>query len=80
MAFFIKGGKDMFEFMTIRELYELVMSGEELEKESLEYVELDGWVRTNRDNGQVGFIALNDGTYFRNCQVVYLKESLDKTH
>ena len=34
----------MFEFMTVRELYEMVMSGAEFETESLEYVELDGWV------------------------------------
>ena len=67
----------MFEFMTVRELYEMVMSGAEFETESLEYVELDGWVRTNRDNGKVGFLALNDGTYFRNCQIVYLKETLE---
>ena len=66
----------MFEFMTVRELYEMVLSGEDFETEGLEYVELDGWVRTNRDNGKVGFIALNDGTYFRNCQIVYLQETL----
>ena len=66
----------MFEFMTVRELYEMILSGEEFETESIEYVELDGWVRTNRDNGKVGFIALNDGTYFRNCQIVYLQETL----
>ena len=66
----------MFEFMTVRELYEMVLAGEAMETESLEYVELDGWVRTNRDNGKVGFIALNDGTYFRNCQIVYLQENL----
>ena len=67
----------MFEFMTVRELYEMIMSGEEFETESVEYVELDGWVRTNRDNGKIGFIALNDGTYFRSCQIVYLKEVLE---
>lgn len=61
----------MFEFMTIRELYEMVMSGEYYESEGLEYVELEGWVRTNRNSGKIGFIALNDGTYFRNIQVVY---------
>ena len=52
----------MFEFMTVRELYEMIVSGEAFETDSVEYVELDGWVRTNRDNGKVGFIALNDGT------------------
>ena len=67
----------MFEFKTIRELYEMFLSGEPLELEGLEYVELEGWVRTNRNNGKLGFIALNDGTYFKNCQIVYFIESLD---
>ena len=61
----------MFEFMTIRELYEMVFSNNHVEIDSLEYVQLQGWVRTNRDNGKVGFIELNDGTYFRNAQLVY---------
>ena len=65
----------MFEYMTIRELYELAYNGDHMEKDSLEYVEIQGWVRTNRDNGSVGFIELNDGTYFKNAQLVYLKES-----
>ena len=65
----------MFEFKTIRELYEMVLYGEEFEMETLEYVELEGWIRTNRDSGKIGFIALNDGSYFKNCQVVY-SESL----
>ena len=42
--------------MTVRELYEMILSGEEFETESIEYVELDGWVRTNRDNGKVGLL------------------------
>ena len=61
----------MFEFKTIRELYEMVLNGADFETESLEYVELEGWIRTNRCSGKVGFMALNDGTYFRNCQIVY---------
>ena len=34
-------------------------------------VYLSGWVRTNRDSGSIGFIALNDGTCFKNIQIVY---------
>ena len=64
----------MFEFVTARELYELVQTGSQIEKDQLEYVELDGWVRTNRDNGSIGFIELNDGTYFKNVQLVYDKD------
>ena len=63
----------MFEFVTARELYELVQTGSQIEKDQLEYVELDGWVRTNRNNGSIGFIELNDGTYFKNVQLVYNK-------
>lgn len=66
----------MFEFMTVRELYEAIMSNQPMETDSIEYVELEGWVRTNRNSGKIGFIAFNDGTYFRNAQIVYLKENL----
>jgi asparaginyl-tRNA synthetase len=34
-------------------------------------VTLSGWVRTNRQNGAIGFIELNDGSYFKNAQLVY---------
>ena len=37
----------MFEFVTARELFELIQMGSQIEKDQLEYVELDGWVRTN---------------------------------
>lgn len=67
----------MFEFVTARELYELVQMGSQIEKDQLEYVELDGWVRTNRNNGSIGFIELNDGTYFKNVQLVYNKGDED---
>ena len=66
----------MFEYMTIRELYELAYNADHFEKDSIEYVEIQGWVRTNRDNGSVGFIEINDGTYFKNAQLVYLKDNL----
>ena len=61
----------MFEYMTVRELYEMIVESDELEKDSFDYVELQGWVRTNRNNGSVGFIEFNDGTYFKNVQLVY---------
>ena len=63
------------EFRTIRELYEITLDGSQIEKDSLDIVELEGWVRTNRCNGKLGFIELNDGTYFRNAQIVYSSES-----
>lgn len=64
----------MFEFMTVRELYEMVQTQNHMELDSLEYVQLQGWVRTNRCNGKLGFIELNDGTYFKNVQLVYTNE------
>jgi len=61
----------MLEFMTSRELYEMVLSGSHVEVDSVEFVQLQGWVRTNRCNGKLGFIELNAGSYFRNVQLVY---------
>ena len=61
----------MPEFETVRELFETAQTGSQMEKDQIDYVELQGWVRTNRNNGSVGFIELNDGTYFKNAQVVY---------
>ncbi|HQV32857.1 MAG TPA: OB-fold nucleic acid binding domain-containing protein, partial [Calditrichia bacterium] len=34
-------------------------------------VTVSGWVRTLRDSKNFGFIELNDGTYFKNLQVVF---------
>ena len=64
----------MIEFKTIRELYEAVNYGDQLMLDSIDEVELEGWIRTNRDNGSIGFIELNDGTYFKNIQLVYTNE------
>lgn len=61
----------MLEFMTARELYEIVCSGSHVELDTMDYIQLEGWVRTNRCSGKVGFIELNDGSYFRNVQLVY---------
>ena len=61
----------MFEFMTVRELFEIVFAKNQVELDGLEFVQLQGWIRTNRSSGKLGFIELNDGTYFRNVQLVY---------
>ncbi len=63
-----------FQGISVYDLYMLVNSKDEEYKkvlDSLKEVFLQGWVRTNRDNGSVGFIALNDGTCFKNIQLVY---------
>ena len=38
----------MFECITVRELYEMFLSNQMMDLEGYEYVELEGWVRTNR--------------------------------
>lgn len=37
-------------------------------------IKLGGWVRSIRDQKTFGFIALNDGTFFNNIQVVFDKD------
>ncbi len=49
----------------IKELYR------NLEKYEEKEVQISGWVRTIRDSKNFGFIELNDGTFFKNLQVVY---------
>lgn len=36
-------------------------------------VKLQGWVKTNRNNGTIGFIEFNDGSAFKGVQIVYEK-------
>ena len=38
---------------------------------------LSGWIRSNRDSKSFGFIELNDGSFFKNLQIVYTEENLD---
>jgi asparaginyl-tRNA synthetase len=64
----------MEEFKTIRELYEAVNYGDQMMLDQINEIELEGWIKTNRDNGSIGFIELNDGTYFKNAQLVYNNE------
>lgn len=53
------------EKLSVRELY----------KDSSSYgdkkVKLCGWIRTIRDSKTFGFIELNDGTFFKNVQIVF---------
>ena len=36
-----------------------------------------GWVKTVRDSKSFGFIELNDGSNFKNCQIVFDRDKLD---
>ena len=40
-------------------------------------VHLGGWIRTMRVSKAFGFIELNDGTFFKNIQIVYEAETLE---
>ncbi|NSW90789.1 MAG: asparagine--tRNA ligase [Firmicutes bacterium] len=40
-------------------------------------VTVSGWVRTLRDSKAVGFIELNDGSFFKNLQVVFERDVID---
>ena len=62
--------------MSIREMYELIHEGTQMEIDQVEYVQLQGWIRTNRSGKNVSFIALNDGTFYQNAQIVYTTEVL----
>ena len=49
----------------IRELYR------EGEKYYSKDIKVSGWVRTVRDSKTFGFIELNDGSFFKNLQIVF---------
>lgn len=58
------------ELTDIKELYR--NRGEYIGRE----VTIGGWVRSNRDSKNFGFLMINDGTFFEQLQVVY-GEALD---
>ena len=63
-----------YKSVTICDIYSFINSNDEESKNilsSLNKVFIEGWVRTNRDSGSIGFIAINDGTCFKNAQLVY---------
>jgi asparaginyl-tRNA synthetase len=63
----------MLKNATAKELYRLANEQRFEELKNLSEIQLQGWVRTNRNNGSIGFIELNDGTFFKNVQLVYDK-------
>lgn len=54
----------------IRELFQNTQAYSDRE------IMVEGWIRTNRGSKNFGFIELNDGTFFKNLQVVY-EEDMD---
>ncbi len=55
--------------------YDLFLSLAKGELKDGESVFLEGWIRGNRDNGNIGFIEFNDGSAFKNVQLVYEKDN-----
>ena len=59
------------EFLTVKELY----------RQKEEYigktVKVAGWIRTSRASKNFGFVELNDGSFFKNMQVVLSDEKLE---
>lgn len=39
-------------------------------------ISVSGWIRTLRDSKAVGFIELNDGSFFKNLQIVFERDSI----
>ncbi len=64
----------METYMTVRELFEQTASNNI--QDGLE-VEINGWIMSNRFMGNMGFLNFNDGTCFKNAQLVYSKELKD---
>lgn len=56
--------------MVISEIYKGVLEHNN-NFENNQLLHLEGWVKTNRDNGSIGFIEFNDGSFFKNAQIVY---------
>ena len=53
------------KLITIKDLYKKY---ESLENKT---ITLAGWVKTVRDSKTFGFLELNDGSYFKNIQVIF---------
>ncbi len=51
--------------LTVRNLYKDTKTYEDKE------ITIEGWVKTVRDSKTFGFIELNDGTFFKNIQIVF---------
>ncbi len=63
--------RDTYELAEIRDIF--ARPEEYYDRE----VTVAGWVKSNRDSKSIGFIALDDGSCFRNLQLVYSAEIPD---
>ncbi|SUY48345.1 asparaginyl-tRNA synthetase [Clostridium putrefaciens] len=60
--------------MKTLEIKELYRNGE---KHYNQNIKVNGWIRTSRSSNAFGFMELNDGTFFKNIQVVLEGDILD---
>jgi asparaginyl-tRNA synthetase len=44
---------------------------------SAQTITVCGWAKTIRDSKSFGFIELNDGSYFKNCQIVFARDKVN---
>ena len=49
----------------------------EMPSANLEDVKVNGWVRTMRESKAFAFVELNDGTFFRNLQIILEEDKLN---
>ncbi|AEV67764.1 asparaginyl-tRNA synthetase [Acetivibrio clariflavus DSM 19732] len=77
--FFLESAKEKYQLtkgligmrtITIKSLYR--QTKEFVDKE----ITVAGWVRTIRDSKAFGFIEVNDGTFFKNLQVVFEEQNI----
>jgi asparaginyl-tRNA synthetase len=55
----------------VKELYT------QIPQQDVAEVKVNGWVRTMRESKTFAFVELNDGTYFRNLQVILEEAKLN---
>lgn len=51
------------EMITVRDIFK--------DYTQYKYIKLIGWIRSNRDNGKIGFISFTDGSCVNSAQLVY---------
>ena len=66
-----EAGKMTMELTNIKQLFR------DREQYIGQKVTVGGWVRSNRDSKNFGFLVVNDGTFFEPLQVVYAADRLE---
>lgn len=64
-------GAEIMKRTTIKQLYRTP------ELQQGEKVRVAGWIRSIRANNKIGFVSINDGSFFECLQVVIEKDKLE---